>query len=94
MQYHLIYNILLTTVNIVYTIYIILLLCTYNFVSLMSRLRFSSLQRRCQRKRTTGKIMQQVLAVSRRLPKVAEVSGHVSVRQAHFEVRCAANRGL
>jgi len=49
------------------------------YVSLKSRLRFSSLQRRRQRKRATGKVMQQVLAMPGRLPKAAEVSSHVGV---------------
>lgn len=54
----------------------------------------STLQRRRERQRAAGQVVQPLLAVPGRLPAVAALPGHVGVRQAVVEMRGAADGGL
>lgn len=54
----------------------------------------SSVQRRRERKRAPGQVLQPLLAVSRRVSTAAEMSSDAGVRPEVAEVRGPADRGL
>ena len=54
----------------------------------------SSVQRRRQRERSPGQVLQSLLAVPRRLSTAAEMSSDAGVRPEVAEMRGPANRGL
>lgn len=59
-----------------------------------NRISNSSVQRRRERKRSTGQILQSLLAMSRRISTATEMSGDVGVRSKVAQVRGPTHRRL
>lgn len=59
-----------------------------------NRISNSSVQRRRERKRSAGQILQPLLAMSRRISTATEMSGHAGVRSKVAQVRGSTHRRL